>query len=177
MLDNEVLLDKTGYDMWDNHLKYVVSESVRLAEEYGADLEIVIISALLHDIALLKHGTSVKADHHTMGKDIAKEILKSIGYPNDKINRVCGCILHHRSSKNAKNIEETCVADADILAHFSNLPMILKGIYAGNQNSSIDTINTEIKNVLNSDYNDLSDRTQKVFAKQFETICNTLLKK
>ena len=65
--------DEGHYDFWENHLKYVYDEAVKLAEKYKADLEIVKLGALLHDIALVsKVGT--KADHHENGKKIADEI-------------------------------------------------------------------------------------------------------
>ena len=42
-----------------------------------------------------------------------------------KIKKVVGCVLSHRTSKNCTNIEELCVADADILAHLDNMNMII----------------------------------------------------
>ena len=105
------------YDYWNMHIKYVVREAVNLAKIHNANLEIVELGALLHDIALVaKVGT--KADHHTNGIILAKELLIKYNYPQDKMEKVLNCILNHRSSKNATNIEEMCVADADIIAHF-----------------------------------------------------------
>ena len=61
------------------HIKYVVRESIKLAKTYDADLEIVELAALLHDIALVaKVGT--KADHHSNGAIIAKELLQKYNY-------------------------------------------------------------------------------------------------
>ena len=111
------------FDFWNEHIKYVYMESIELAKKYKADLEIVQIGALLHDIALInKIGT--KVDHHINGAKIAEEVLRKIEYPEEKIKKVIGCVYNHRSSKNATNIEELCVADADILAHFDNIPML-----------------------------------------------------
>ncbi len=42
---------KSGYNYWDNHVKYVVQIALDLAREVQADLEIVEISAILHDVA------------------------------------------------------------------------------------------------------------------------------
>ena len=41
------------YDFWNEHIKYVCEESLKLADEYNADKEIVSLGALLHDIALI----------------------------------------------------------------------------------------------------------------------------
>lgn len=175
--DNLIATDSDHYNMWDNHLKYVVMESLNLAEEYGADKEIVEIGAMLHDIALLRKGLSVKPEHHSIGAEIAKEILTEIKYPKDKMERVLGCVLHHRSSKNATNLEELCVADADIIAHFSNMPLILKSIISRNINKTIDEINEAIKSFLYKDFNDLSENTQAVYKSKFDKMCDVLLKK
>ena len=65
-----------NYDFWNNHIKYVVMEAKNLALNYGADVEIVELGALLHDIALVaKVGT--KADHHSNGVILAKELLEN----------------------------------------------------------------------------------------------------
>ena len=40
------------YTFWNEHIKYVLEESVKLANEYGADIEIVSLGALLHDIVI-----------------------------------------------------------------------------------------------------------------------------
>lgn len=115
--------DNDKYDFWENHIKFVVEESLKLAEAYGADKEIVEIGAMLHDIALMSR-VGTKADHHINGAKVAEQILNKFKVDENKKQRILGCVLHHRTSKNAENIEELCVADADILAHFDNLPMI-----------------------------------------------------
>ena len=41
------------YDFWEQHIQFVVKESLILAETYNADKEIVELGSLLHDIALM----------------------------------------------------------------------------------------------------------------------------
>ena len=50
---NQKYIDEAedNYDFWSNHIKYVVSEAIELAKTHNADLEIVELGALLHDIA------------------------------------------------------------------------------------------------------------------------------
>ena len=51
------------------------TNELALAQKYGADIEIVKLGALLHDIALIcKVGD--RKDHHINGKILAEEILK-----------------------------------------------------------------------------------------------------
>lgn len=57
---------KDGYDFWNEHIKYVVDNAVKLAKEYGADIEIVELGVLLHDIAMpSEYGD--REEHHIYG--------------------------------------------------------------------------------------------------------------
>jgi len=156
------------YDFWEQHIQFVVKESLVLAETYNADKEIVELGALLHDIALMTK-TGTRAEHHINGKVIAEQLLSQIDYPHDKKERVLNCILHHRSSKNAENTEELCVADADIIAHFDNIPMCFNSAYRSNITDISDLIN-----YFAGDYADLSERTQKSFNSRYENIMKVL---
>ena len=101
------------YDFWNEHIRYVYQEAVGLAQIYHADKTVVSLGALLHDIALIEKAGD-KKDHHLYGKILSNEILNRFLCPEEIKERVLGCVLHHRSAKNAENIEELCVCDADI---------------------------------------------------------------
>lgn len=74
------------YDFWNEHIKYVYDESIKLAKDYNADTEIVSLGALLHDIALIcKVGD--RKEHHINGKILADEILTKYNYSTDKKRR------------------------------------------------------------------------------------------
>lgn len=156
------------YDFWDNHIRFVVKEALILADEYGADKEIVELGALLHDIALMTN-TGTRAEHHINGRKISDELLSQLGYPADNKERVLNCILHHRSSKNTESIEELCVADADIIAHFDNIPMCFNSAYRSGISSVPDLID-----YFAGDYNDLSDRAKNLFDARYRNIMNVL---
>ena len=159
-------LDK--FDFWNEHVKYVYEEAVILAKKYDADLEIVSLGALLHDIALIKN-VGTKKDHHINGKIIANEILNKYSYPKDKLERVLGCVYNHRSSKNATNMEELCVADSDILAHFDNIEM-LYNLAINKHKINNSEISNWIKDCLNKDYDDLSTKTKQDFKEQYKLL-------
>ncbi len=168
---NQQYIDQAedGYDFWNMHIKYVVEEAKGLAKVYGADLEIVELGALLHDVALVaKVGT--KADHHTNGAVIAKELLEKYDCPKDKIDRVLGCVLNHRSSKNATNIEELCVADADIIAHFYNIP---NAFVLGVKKHGFSTPE-QFRDWLAGDFEDLSEKTKLAFKDRYNNIMKVL---
>lgn len=162
-----------NYDFWNEHIKYVYAESQKLAAAYGADMEIVKLGALLHDIALIcKVGD--RKDHHVNGKILAEEILKKYNYPTDKLNRVLGCVYNHRSSKNATNIEELCVADSDILAHFDNIPMLFDSAFNIDKVRLYD-VKKWMRDAFEKDYNDLSDKTKESFKNRYNQICEIVL--
>ncbi len=165
--------DPGNYNFWDGHLKYVFKEAVNLAKEYGADSEIVQLGALLHDIAQIERGE--KKDHEIYGRDIAERILREYGYPEDRAQRVLGCILHHRSSKNAENLEELCVADADILAHFDNIPMLFDAAYNVHKMVGLENVRNFMQETFERDFDDLSDRTKAKFAPRYQTIYKVIL--
>lgn len=156
------------YDFWEQHVQFVVKESMILADEYHADKEIVELGALLHDIALMTR-TGSRKEHHLNGKCIADEILTRLDYPVDRKERVINCVLHHRSSRNAENIEEICVADGDIIAHFDNIPMCFDFAYKSNISSI-----TDLKNYFAGDYADLSDQSKQLFAPRYQNIMSVL---
>lgn len=162
------------YDFWNEHIKYVLNESVELANEYGADIEIVSLGALLHDIALVNK-VGDRKDHHINGEIIARKVLDDLGYDSDKKERVLKCVYNHRSSKNAENIEETCVADADILAHFDNIPMLFHSAFVRN-NVELNDIKKWLEGAFEKDYNDLSDKTKETFKDRYELIKNILIR-
>ena len=162
-----------NYDYWEEHIKYVYEESIKLAKLYNANINIVKLGALLHDIALIKKEGDRK-DHHINGAKIGKEILDKYNIDEDIKNKVIGCIYNHRSSKNATNIEEICVCDADILAHFDNISMLYNRAFNGYKYNLKET-KEFIKECFIKDYNDLSDKTKELFKERYNIIMDVVL--
>lgn len=142
---------------------------------YKADRTIVELGALLHDIALIKQ-VGDRKDHHTNGAELAKELLEKYNFPKDIIEKVIGYVLNHRSCKNATNLEELCVCDADILAHFDNIPMLFNSVFNRN-NIKLNEVRTWMRECFEKDYNDLSDKTRKLFESRYKEICEIVLGK
>lgn len=108
------------------HIKAVVDNAVMLAKEFGADEEIAIIAAWLHDVASITD-YNLYEEHHIHGAEMAEEILEKFDYDKEKIAQVQLCVLNHRGSISGErlSVEELCVADADAISHFDNLPSLL----------------------------------------------------
>ena len=178
MLLNEKFMteSESKFNFWEEHIKYVVQEALILAEKYNADSEIVELGALLHDIAsMAKIGT--RKEHHINGAEIAETILLKYNYPQDKIEKVKKCVFNHRSSKNLTDIEDICVADADILAHFDNMPMLFDLFFNKNNGGyvTLPDLKDKLKEFFDYDYNDLSERTKQSFNDRYKLICQIVL--
>ena len=165
---------KDGYDFWNEHIKYVVDNAVKLAKEYGADIEIVELGALLHDIAMpSEYGD--REEHHIYGAEITEELLTKLNYPKDRIEKVKNCVLNHRSSRKSQRntIEEQCVADADVIAHFDCIPSLFSLVY-NKMNLSISDGAEYVKRKLERDYNKLSPRTKEKLKERYDKIMEVL---
>lgn len=112
-------------DDWNFHVKLVLKYSIELARMKKADMEIVKLGALLHDIGRARHGGT---DHHLTGIPDAEMILKEIGYSDDVIEKVKHIIESHCKSKGItqKTLEAKIVYNADAMAHFDALPFLLR---------------------------------------------------
>ena len=150
-----------GYDFWNDHIKYVVKNAVMLAKKYNADAEIVELGALLHDIAMPSN-YGPREEHNVYGSELAEKLLNKYEYPKERIERVKKCVLNHRGSKDMPRttIEEECVADADVMAHFDSIPSLFHLAYK-ELNLSVDDGKKYVKEKLERDYNKLSERTRE----------------
>lgn len=165
---------KYNYDFWNDHIKFVVKNAVELAKEYGADIEIVELGALLHDIAMPSEYGS-REEHNVYGVEIADELLTKMNYPEDRKERVKECVLRHRGSKDLprNTIEEQCVADADVLAHFDCIPSLFHLVY-NEMNLSVKDGEEYLKKKLERDYNKLSKKTRTIVESRYNSILRVL---
>jgi uncharacterized protein len=92
------------------HVERVKMIATLLAEEEGADLELVRLGATLHDI-----GRAIGEPHNETGARLARDILSQMGYPEEMIYKVDRIVLCHRQSLGyeLETLEEEIVWDAD----------------------------------------------------------------
>ena len=151
------------------HIKAVVNNAIILAKEYNADLEVVTIAAWLHDIASITKYEYYE-EHHIYGAQIAKQILEKFNYENEKIELVQKCILNHRGSKLAKKhtLEELCVADADAISHFDNVPSLF---YLAYVTRGLDENKGKefVKSKLQRSYNKLSEQSKELYKQKYDS--------
>lgn len=168
--------EKYGYDFWNDHIKYVVKNAVELAKKYEADIEIVELGALLHDIAMPSE-IGPREEHNIYGAKIADELLSKLNYPEERKERVKECVLRHRGSKDLprNTIEEQCVADADVIAHFDCIPSVFRLAFSKDgMDMSVADGTKFVKKKLERDFYKLSKRTKEELKDRYENIMQVL---
>lgn len=166
--------EENGYDFWEDHIKYVVKNAKDLAEKYQADKEIVVLGALLHDIAMPSN-IGPREEHHIYGAKIADELLTKYNYPKEKIERVKKCVLNHRGSKDLAptTIEEECIRDADVMAHFDTIPSLFHLAFK-ERSMNIEEGTSFVKKKLERDYNKLSAKSKELLKEKYQNILKVL---
>lgn len=87
--------------------------------EKNVDMDVLIPAVLLHDIARVKENRDKtgEIDHAVLGSQMAAEILRGLGYEEDKIEQIKHCISTHRfrTGNEPKTIEAKILFDSDKL--------------------------------------------------------------
>ncbi|WP_040328825.1 HD domain-containing protein [Clostridium ihumii] len=87
--------------------------------EENVDLNVLIPSALLHDIARVKESQDKTGviDHSVLGSSMAEDILKDLKYQKTTIEKIKHCILTHRfrTGNEPTSIEAKILFDSDKL--------------------------------------------------------------
>ena len=156
------------------HIVAVVKNAELLAHKYGADREIVMIAAWLHDIASITD-YSLYELHHIHGAEMAYRLLKEYGYDEQKIFLVQKCIKNHRGSIDTErnSLEELCVADADAISHFDNIPSLLYLAYS-QKGMGFEEGRVFVKEKLTRSFRKLSIESKKYYQEKFESAMEVL---
>ncbi len=163
---------KDEYNIYREHIQYVYKYVLFLSKGKNVNLEVLELSALLHDIAMTNQSLD-RAKHNEDGALIAEKLLRNNNYPEDKIAMVKKCILNH-SSKRAEyrtTEEEKILVDADCLSHFDSIENLYSLAHNVMELNEKDTINF-IKEKLTRDYNEISDDLKVLIQSKYDKIMN-----
>lgn len=164
---------KYGFEPYEYHFKYVVKYVDELSDIYGGDKEVLEIAAWLHDIGSIIEG---RENHHVTESKIARLKLEELGYPNEKIELICNCILNHRGSKDCKRetIEEMILAEADALSNFDNVSGIFKAAFVY-ENLDQKEAQETVKNKLIKKYKKLHfEKSKDIIKPKYEAVLTLL---
>ncbi|AKU06975.1 MULTISPECIES: HD domain-containing protein [Haloferax] len=98
-----------------NHILNVVDLATRIADREGADVDVVRVAALFHDISKLEADQEVHAEE---GARVAREFLSTHGdYPESFVDQVCQVVSDHsyQGPLTDVSLETRCLIEADIL--------------------------------------------------------------
>jgi len=113
------------------HVRRVREIALKIASRYNeVDREVIELAALLHDIA--RNGPG-KADHAFTSAKVAELLLKSVGYPREKIALVVEAISSHSysASREPQSLEAKILSDADKLDALGAVGIARVFLYSG----------------------------------------------
>ncbi len=124
------------------HIMRVYNFCLLIAKnEKNVNLEVLKISALLHDIGGKKEilDKTGEINHAIVSAEIAERILKDLGYSEQKIEKIKHCISTHRFKGDArpKTIEAKILSDADKLDVSGAIGVVRSSCWIGENNAKI----------------------------------------
>ena len=161
-----------------DHVERVYNMCMHLAEGEQVDLDVLKAAAWLHDIARNEEDadSSGETDHALLGGKKAEKILKEVGFPAEKIERVQECIRTHRfrSDRKPESIEAKILFDADKLDALGAVGVARGYVWTGENGAQIyrPCVNIEeyIKENLGGKKNGIiQDKTKHTAHIEFET--------
>ncbi|MDI3474992.1 MAG: uncharacterized protein PWQ79_228 [Thermococcaceae archaeon] len=123
-----------------SHVERVFNLCMHIGKEEGADLEVLALAALLHDIARPLESAGKVEDHAKEGARIARRYLKSLGYSEEKIESIAHAIEAHRFSRGPepRTLEAKILSDADKLDAIGAIGVARVFMYSGEHGRSIE---------------------------------------
>ncbi|PIP30939.1 phosphohydrolase [bacterium (Candidatus Howlettbacteria) CG23_combo_of_CG06-09_8_20_14_all_37_9] len=143
----EFFSDTFGCHDWD-HIERVYHLCLHIGKKEKADLEILQLAALLHDIGRKKESElNGKVCHAEVGAKLAREILEKYKVAEDKMIKIIHCIETHRfrGSKVPKSKEAKILFDADRLDSIGAIGLARAYVFAGELNAKVHDKHVDIE--------------------------------
>ena len=171
------LLSSPACHDWE-HTCRVRANAMRIAQEEGADLLVVELAALLHDIGRpAELADCGKTDHALLGAAMAGAILRKHGCDEALTAKVIECVRTHRYRKRGPegmpaSLEAKCVFDADKLDSIGAIGIGRAFHFAGRTGAKVH--NTE-QQALASDSYSREDTAYREFLVKLRHIKDNML--
>ncbi len=122
-----------------SHVRRVLNLCMHIGRKEGADLEVLALAALLHDVARPLEDRGEIEDHAVESAKIAKRFLKTLGY--EKADQVAHAIESHRFSRppEPRTLEAKILSDADKLDAIGAIGIARVFMYSGEHGRDIET--------------------------------------
>jgi len=140
--DNEARALYTGDDAAHDfdHIWRVTQLGCQIAQAEGADIAVVRLAALLHDVPVRVDN---RRSHHLAAADFARHWLTERGLAGERVANVVHCIEAHRfrdQSIQPVTLEAQCLYDADKLDSMGAIGIARAFAYAGHHGSRLWTM-------------------------------------
>lgn len=133
---------------WD-HTERVYKLCLHIGKIEGADMEILKLAAILHDIGRMEqHKSRGKVCHAESGAKMARNILRNYSLSEDKIEKIVHCIESHRfkSENIPESLEAKILFDADKLDSIGAIGLARTYVFTGEIGSRVHNKDVDIKN-------------------------------
>jgi len=132
--------------IFPNHIDIAVDFARQLAEKYGADGEVVMLGALLHDAGLAyKRESADPTGHENRSIKYAQEFLPKYGYEKALINEVVECIEATEPEVEPATLEAKIVRSADAMSHMLSVHYLAKAVFAPDWEAGISFVEKKIE--------------------------------
>jgi uncharacterized protein len=130
-----------------NHTLLVLKNSLRLAKNRKVNLDVVVLSAILHDIATF---SSERKEHAEEGAKIAEKYLKEHGYPVDLGRQVVHAIRVHAGPLvfSPRSDEAKILQDADTIDKVGALSITTFLLHYGSKRMLPEQVLDELKKAM-----------------------------
>ena len=135
-----------GSHNWEHTLR-VYNLCLHIGEKENADMEILKIAAILHDIGReYQDRSNGKICHAEKGAQLARELLSEFKIEKEKINKIIHCIETHRfrGNKAPKSKEAKILFDADKLDSIGAVGIGRAFLFAGEIGAKLHNKNVDI---------------------------------
>ena len=157
----------SGHDFF--HTLRVYNTAKHIAVEENADMEMVMLSALLHDVDDIKLSPNTHKN-----KDNARKILKANNLKDDVIDLICDIIgeISYKGTESlpAKTLEGRIVQDADRLDALGAIGIARAFAYGGNRNRVM--YDPDIKPCLNMNEKEYRNHVSTTINHFYEKLFN-----
>ncbi|MEZ4734872.1 MAG: HD domain-containing protein [Caldilineaceae bacterium] len=120
-----------------DHVRRVAHLAVQIAQTEGADEEVVLIAAYLHDVPseVYQHvHVATRASHHLAAAEFARQYLTAHEMAPARVDNVVHCIEAHRfrdQTMQPQTLEAQCLYDADKLDSMGAIGVARAFAFAG----------------------------------------------
>lgn len=132
--------------IFPNHLDIAVDFARQLAGKYGANTEVVMVAALLHDAGLAyKRESASPAGHEGRSVEYAHSYLPKYGYEGSAIDEIVMCIQATEPEVAPATLEAKIVRTADAMSHMLSIHYLAKAMFADDLEGGISFVEKKIE--------------------------------